>query len=157
MSPNEIFDEMVAGLGELLGREFTRDDDGTWMLELAAGRVTVCLSFRRESGQALAFARIGELPECEPAFAEARARALLQANAFWKETGGFTLGLDPETRQLVAVDRRGLAELPSEEHLASWVDALVELVEGVRSDLGRFSDMAEIEAEGGLAEEEALA
>jgi hypothetical protein len=75
---------------------------------------------------------VGELPEDE--YSGERALALLALDELGAGHAGFTLSMDPETRRVVAHDRRGVEAVDSADRLAVWVESLVDLVKGIRHD-----------------------
>jgi hypothetical protein len=82
------------------------DPDESGIYTLFVGEdVPVFLQMAEDGGEALLFAGIGTIPEAQ---AGATCRALLQANHFWVETGGFTLALIPNTLNVLLIARQRL-------------------------------------------------
>lgn len=148
MNVSEQFDLLVGDLAALSGMTFERDEDGVWQIPMHGGDILVCLAYRPASGQVIAFARVETM--IPGVCAAQRARALLEANAFWRGTDGFTLAMDPETRQLIALDRRAPSFFATVDKLAHYVNVLVTLVEDLRAELRHLNDAAEIAEENGL-------
>lgn len=145
MDRGQMFDQLVEDFGLEAKTSFARGEDGVWQIPARGSDILVCLGYRAASDQVIAFARVEELRP--GGYDEPRARALLEANAFWRGTSGFTLALDRETDQLVALDRRSPAYFTSVEVLACYVNSLVQLVEELRDELRHLQDAAEIEEE----------
>lgn len=142
MSEREQFDAMVGDFARAVGRTFERDEDGLWTIP--AGGVPVHAVYEEKTGLVITFVRIGEMmPEH---YSEIWARGLLEANAFWGESRGFTFALDHETGSLVVHDRRPFSYFPSAEHLAGYVNDLVELVVETVRQLTDLEDSLETEA-----------
>ncbi len=80
------------------------DDSGLYTL-FVGDDVPVFLQLAEDGGEALLFAGIGTIPEAQ---AGETCRALLQANHFWVETGGFTLALVPNTLNVMLIARQVL-------------------------------------------------
>ena len=145
MNEGAKFNALVEDFGRAAGMTFECDADGLWRIPAHGGDVTACLVYREASGQVIAFAPVEELRPAR--HAAERARALLEANAFWSGTNGFTLALDPDERRLVAMDRRAPDYFSSVERLAGYVNALAELVVELRFNLRHFAEADEIAAE----------
>ena len=139
------FDALVEDFGLAAGMTFERDADGLWRIPAHGGEVTAYLAYREASGQVVVFAPVEKLRPRR--HAAERARALLEANAFWDGTNGFTLALDPDERLLVAMDRRAPGYFSSVGRLAGYVNALAELVVELRFNLRHFDEAAEIAEE----------
>ena len=151
MSEGAKFDALVEDFGRAAGMTFERDADGLWRIPARGGDVTACLAYREASGQVIAFAPVEKLRPAR--HAAERARALLEANAFWDGTNGFTLALDPDERLLVAMDRRAPGYFTSVERLAGYVNVLAELVVELRLNLRHFEEADEIAEELGGRED----
>ena len=142
MSEREQFDAMVEDFARAVGRTFERDGDGLWTI--MAGGVPVHGVYEEKTGLVVTFVRIGEMMTEQ--YSETWARGLLEAHAFWGESRGFTFALDPETGSLVVHDRRPLSYFPTAEHLAGYVNGLVELVGETVRQLTDLEDAMETEA-----------
>ncbi len=80
------------------------DESGLYTL-FVGDDVPVFLQLAEDGSEALLFAGIGTIPEAQ---AGATCRALLQANHFWVDTGGFTLALIPNTLNVMLIARQAL-------------------------------------------------
>lgn len=151
MERGQQFDQLVEDFAQTVKTIFTRGEDGVWQIPVQGGDILVCLVYRPATEQVIAFSRVATLI---PGSCDAeRARALLEANAFWRGSAGFTLCMDPETRELLVLDRRAPDYFASVESLAYYVNSLATQVDELRAELESLEDAAEIEAE--LADEEA--
>lgn len=142
----ERFAQLMDDLAAEIGAPLAAGNDGTrWTVPLFGGQVSVNVSYRTATGQVVAFALVEPL---QPSVcAEARARTLLEMTAYGAETNGFTLGLDPETHDLIACGRRGAARFADPSALADWIGDLAELVQDLRAALTEMDDVAEAVAE----------
>ncbi len=111
------------------------DEDGTFTL-LIGDQAPMFLQIGEESDEVLLFAPLGSLP------AEQAARgstALLQANHFWVETGGFTLSMVPSTLSVMLVARRRIEPPGAADTLFDLVDRFAAAAAVWR---GRVADLA---------------
>jgi hypothetical protein len=88
-----------------------QDEDGMYTLQLGEG-APLFLMIADETDEVLLFGGVGKLQEES---AGAASMALLRANHFWTETGGFTLCLVPDALDVLLVARRRLNESPAED------------------------------------------
>ena len=116
------------------------------------GTVEVEMEYIEEAHVVVAWAVVGYAPD--DGYAADRAKALLELNAIDAPNGGFSLSLDPETRRFVAHDSRPAELFESADNIAGWVDALVELVKGVRDDFADRFPCSDILPDDGEDEEE---
>lgn len=152
MDRGQWLDQLVEDFALAAKSTFTRGEDGVWQIPVRGGDILVCLAYRPATEQVVAFSRVATLV---PGSCDAeRARALLEANAFWRGSAGFTLCMDPETRELLALDRRAPGYFASVESLAYYVNCLATQVEELRAELESLEDAAEIETELADAEEQ---
>ena len=121
MTKHEQFDGLIAGLKGLMGCDFELDAEGLWAVPLASG-LTMHVGYREDLDQVIAFARLGEL-EAGEGF-ETVAACLLSANAYWRDTRGFTISLDPDTGALMLHDRRSAEYFAAPEELRAYADRL---------------------------------
>lgn len=149
------FEQVLAEFGEKLGTKLELVDDRCNFI--IDGTVEVEIDYYSDAEYLVAWSTVGELPE--DGFSGARALALLAMNELGSLRAGFTLSMDAETRRVVAHDRRGVEAVDSADRLAVWIDALVDLVRGIRSDFAkRFpfdGDDADSEADAGSEGKEA--
>jgi len=147
MSENrEIFVQMMDDLATELGTELRFGKDGTsWIVPLFGEAVSVNISYRPETDKVVAYALVEALEDV-PA-AEARARALLAMTAFNVGTHGFTLGVDPDTRDLVAFGRRAAGRFEDLSALSNWICDLGELAQSLRLALTDVEDATPVSGE----------
>lgn len=114
--------DWAQALRELAGRlgmaSLQPDEDGTFTL-LIGDQPPMFLQIGEESDEVLLFAPLGSLP---PEQAAQGSTALLQANHFWVETGGFTLSMVPSTLNVMLVARRPIQQPDAAEALFDLVD-----------------------------------
>ena len=94
------------------------------------GSLIVNLELLPESGKLLAWAAVGRLGDDENA--AARAAYLLSVNDTSFIESGFVTALDSRNGEVIAHDIRDLGWFDGADRLAAWIEALVELVRGVR-------------------------
>lgn len=121
MTKRERFDGLMAGVKGLAGGDFDLDAEGLWAVPLAGG-LTMHLGYREDMDQVIAFARLGELKAGEGF--ETVAACLLSANAYWRDTRGFTISLDPDTGALMLHDRRPADYFAAPEDVLAYADRL---------------------------------
>lgn len=143
MNEREQFDLMVQDFAHDVGRTFAQDADGVWTIP-AGGGVPVHVVYSEEARQVITFVRLGEM--LPGPFSAVWARGLLEANAFWDRSRGFTFALDHETGSLVVHDRRPYAYFMTPRHLAGHVNALAELVTETVRQLADLCEMSEEES-----------
>ena len=176
MNEREQFDLMVQDFAHDVGRTFAQDADGVWTIP-AGGGVPVHVVYSEEARQVITFVRLGEM--LPGPFRAVWARRLLEANAFWDRSRGFTFALDHETGSLVVhdrrpfsvpgkpqndyaasfeaakpvLDRRPYAYFMTPRHLAGHVNALAELVTETVRQLADLADLCEMSEEESTEEE----
>jgi len=92
-------------------------------------RMDVNLLADAESEHLIGWTSLGLI---DPAGAEGALRALLQANLFWKATGGGTLALVPESDEVLLTLRRPLGSLDV-DGLRDVIETLVERFAGLEA------------------------
>ena len=125
------FKKVLAEFGRMNGHDLALDEEGACDFDVD-NAVIVNLRALEQSGQIVAWATIGELPEDD--LAGARAAYLLTINDLGVGTHGFTLGMDEDERRLVVHDRRKADVFVTVNELAAWVDDLVETVSRIRRE-----------------------
>ena len=151
MNEHRQFDLMVQDFAHDVGKAFVQDAEGIWTIP-AGGGVPVHVVYDEAVRQVIAFVRLGEM--MPGPFRAVWARGLLEANAFWDRSRGFTFALDHETGSLVVHDRRPFAYFMSSYHLAGYVNALADLVWETVRQLTDLEDLCEMAAEEKTADEE---
>ena len=119
--------DLVAALARQLGIEgLALDDDGLRAFEIGE-KMTVHLQADPASHEFVLYAVAGSLPADPPA---ARLLELLNANRFWRDTGGATLSVDDERPPRVIMARRvswvGTTPAEFNEAFATFVDYLAD-------------------------------
>ena len=130
MNGREQLEQVLAEFGEKTGFEIKLEEDRCNFI--VDGVVEIELDYYADSAMLVAWSDVGELPEDE--YSGERALALLALDELGAGHAGFTLSMDPETRRVVAHDRRGSEAVDSADRLAGWIEALVDLVKGIRHD-----------------------
>jgi hypothetical protein len=128
MDIREQFEQVLAEFGDKMNCRL-KLEDGRCSFTVD-GAVEIEIDYYDEAEAVVAWSTVGELPE--DALSRDRALALLAINELGSGHAGFTLSMDPETRRVVAHDRRGAEAVDSADRLAVWMDALVDIVKGVR-------------------------
>lgn len=129
MDARETFEGLLAEFNAASGLKAELDEQNAAVLEF--GDVIVNLQLLPESGQVLAWSTLGFLGDDENA--DIRLARLLQLNDHLGENGGFAFSFDPDDTDRVLVhDFRSLAFLANADVLATWIEALVDLVEQTR-------------------------
>ena len=99
--------DTLGGLAARLGlAALQADADGTYTL-LIGEQPPIFLQVAEQGDEVLLFGPLGSLPAEQ---AGEGSTALLQANHFWVETGGFTLSMVPGTLNVMLVARRRIEE-----------------------------------------------
>ena len=126
----ESFSISLDDFGKKLGMELYLED-GRCSFNID-GTIDVELNYIYDAHVVIAWANVGYAPEDD--FQEERARALLALNELAAPNGGFSISMDPETRMVIAHDHRPAELFDSADRIAAWIDALVDLVNHIRSD-----------------------
>ena len=128
----ESYENLLAEFSRESGIEVERGKDSlTATLAVGDdGALIVNLELLPESGKLLAWAAVGRLGDDENA--AARAGYLLSVNDVSLIESGFVISLDPRTDEVVAHDVRELGWFDGADRLAAWIEAIAELVRGVR-------------------------
>jgi hypothetical protein len=100
--------ELVTGLAGRLGLAGLEPDEAGLYSLFIDGGLPVFMQFTTDGAGVVLFAGLGTI---EAGNAGAACRALLEANHFWTETGGFTLCLIPGTLNLMLVGRERVQHL----------------------------------------------
>ena len=125
------FANVLAEFGALVKQKLVlgEDDTATFMVD---DEVIVNLQYLDNADAVVAFAPVGAFGGTDAPDAGEKALALLRLCELGGPTEGFTLALDADADLVLAMDRRGAAELSSVDSLAAWMDALVRAVRAVR-------------------------
>ena len=132
MTKKEQFDGLIARAKGLMGFDFELDAEGLWAVPLASG-LTMHIGYRDDLDQVVAFARFGEL-EAGEGF-ETIAACLLSANAYWRNTQGFTISLDPDTGALMLHERRSAEYFTAPEEIRAYADRLDTVARELREQM----------------------
>ncbi len=125
------FEDVLAEFGELVKQNLALDEDGTATFTVD-DEVIVNLQYLDDADAVVAFAPVGAFGGTDAPDAGEKALALLCLCELGGATEGFTLALDEDADLVLAMDRRGVAELASADSLAAWLDSLVRAVRAVR-------------------------
>ena len=122
---------MLAEFGALVKQRLAlgEDDTATFTVD---DEVIVNLQYLDNADAVVAFAPVGAFGGTDAPDAGEKALALLRLCELGGPTEGFTLALDADADLVLAMDRRGAAELSSVDSLAAWMEALVRAVRAVR-------------------------
>lgn len=156
MTDRELFAEVMKDLGRELGRDFSTDEN-EWTIPLFGGNVNVCLRYAEESNLVLALVPVTPLAG-KPFSMAPRNWLLLEMNAFFRESAGCTLAVDPETGMLTAVDRRAVRYFPSAGAVGNYVRKLGEFARTLKHEVRSLEDRVEMAIESQInAEDEGRA
>ena len=125
------FANVLAAFGELVKQKLALDGDGTATFTVD-DEVIANLQYLDNADAVVVFAPVGAFGGTDAPDAGEKALALLRLCELGGPAEGFTLALDTDADLVLAMDRRGAAELSSVDSLAAWVDALVRVVRAVR-------------------------
>ena len=125
------FANVLADFGALVKQKLTLDGDGTATFTVD-DEVIANLQYLDNADTVVVFAPVGAFGGTDAPVAGEKALALLRLCELGGPAEGFTLALDADADLVLAMDRRGAAELSSVDSLAAWVDALVRVVRAVR-------------------------
>ena len=125
------FEDVLAEFGALVKQKLAlgEDDTATFTVD---DEVIVNLQYLDNADAVVAFAPVGAFGGTDAPDAGEKALALLRLCELGGPTEGFTLALDADADLVLAMDRRGAAELSSVDSLAAWMEALVRAVRAVR-------------------------
>jgi hypothetical protein len=135
---------IIAELATSLGLDLLEPDEAGLYTLLIDGGLPVFLRLTPERDGVVLFAGLGTLAADR---AGAASRALLEANHFWTETGGFTLCLVPGTLNLMLVGRERTEAL-AQEGLFPLFDRFVSAATVWRHRLPTIADNAPTAAVG---------
>ena len=124
----ESFNISLDEFGKTLGLELVLED-GKCIFTVDE-TIDVEIDYVEDAHVVIAWATVGLAPE--DYLMEQRARALLALNELDAPNGGFSVSMDPETRLVVAHDHRPAELFDSADHIAAWIEALVDLVNLIR-------------------------
>ena len=125
------FANVLADFGALVKQKLTLDGNGTATFTVD-DEVIANLQYLDNADTVIVFAPVGAFGGTDAPDAGEKALALLRLCELGGPAEGFTLALDADADLVLAMDRRGAAELSSVDSLAAWVDALVRVVRAVR-------------------------
>ena len=125
------FANVLADFGALVKQKLALDGDGTATFTVD-DEVIANLQYLDNADAVVVFAPVGAFGGTDAPAAGEKALALLRLCELGGPAEGFTLALDADADLVLAMDRRGAAELSSVDSLAAWVDALVRVVRAVR-------------------------
>ena len=135
--------KLLKSLGKSLGLKNLILDDNNHCILLFDEKIVLNLELKEETERLVVYAYVGEVPleDRENVF-----ECLLEANCFWKETGGATIGIDKQSQTIVlaySVDLPLKKPEAFEENLASfvevvetWVDRLEKMAQAAAEVLG---------------------
>ena len=125
------FSNVLAEFGVLVKQKLALGEDDTETFTVD-DEVIVNLQYLDNADAVVAFAPVGAFGGTDAPDAGEKALALLRLCELGGPTEGFTLALDADADLVLAMDRRGAAELSSVDSLAAWMEALVRAVRAVR-------------------------
>ena len=128
MTLYDSFNMVLNEFGKTLGTELVLED-GKCLFTID-GAIDVEIDYYEEAETVVAWAPVGIAPEDE--YQAERACALFALNELDAPNGGFSVSMDPETRLVIVQDHRPAELFDSADRLATWVGALVDLVNLIR-------------------------
>lgn len=127
----ELFTSLLSDFGRNMGEQLELTDDScAFMVD---GEVILNVQVLPDEEMVVLWSTVGILPEDE--YSCDRARYLLEKQDFWRDTSGFTVGLDAEERRVVCHDIQEVSKLDTLDALAAWFDLLVEVIRRIRKDM----------------------
>jgi len=153
MTEAETFSLMMDDLAAELGTELRFGADGSkWIVPLQDGAIALDVTYRAATGYVIVWAQVDALAAVEDGgdddYREALYRTLLATTAFGAQTHGFTLAVDPDTRDLVALGRRPARRIADLSDLANWLADLGNLVRDLRLVLTDIESTVALGGEG---------
>ena len=125
----DSFQQVLADFGKIMGMELAMNENRcNFMVD---GTVEVEIDYIEEAEEAVAWSSVGYA--VEDGFQEQRARALMELNELDAHNAGFTISMEPENRMVIVHDHRPLEMFEDADHVAAWINSLVELVNGIRT------------------------
>ena len=128
MTSYDSFNMVLNQFGETLGAELALKDGKC--IFTVDGNIDVVIDYYEEADVVVAWSAVGIAPEDE--YQAERARVLFALNELDAPNGGFSVSMDSETRLVIVQDHRPVELFDSEDRLAAWVEALVDLVNLIR-------------------------
>lgn len=129
----QAFQSLLASLGQSIGLpDLAPDDEG--YCALSFDDLMVHLQYDPAQDELLAFARLGEIDDDEPAELYAR---MLAANLFWQGTGGATLGVQPEDGMVFLCRKTPLGPL-DDGGFQQLLEQFVNTADSWRGEVARF-------------------
>ena len=125
----ESFQQALADFGEKMGMQLALNENRCNFT--VDGTVEVEIDYIEEAEEVVAWSPVGYA--VEDGFQEQRARALMELNELDAKNAGFTISMDPENRMVVVHDHHPAEMFENADHVAAWIDSLVELVNGIRT------------------------
>ncbi|MBQ6472864.1 MAG: type III secretion system chaperone [Victivallales bacterium] len=141
MELRDSFNETLAEFGQTLDAALALQDGHCSFT--VDGTVSVQLEYLDESNTVIAWSTIGIAPE--DGYQYDRARFLLALNELGAANDGFSFGLDPNTRHIIAHDHRPAELFDSADRLAAWLESLVEIVTRIRHEFAVQFPCADID------------
>lgn len=132
MNEREQCDELLRRFGGLCDQQLSLGELNDCSFRFGETNELGHFQYLERSAQLVLWATVGFLPPDR--FAPLRMARLMQMQDLGGDSGGFTLGTEPETGRVVAVARRAPAELDSAS-LAGWVDELDKALGRIRQAL----------------------
>ena len=125
----DSFQQALADFGEKMGMELALNENRCNFT--VDGTVEVEIDYIEEAEEVMVWSPVGYA--VEDGFQEQRARALMELNELDAPNAGFTISMEPENRMVIAHDHRPLEMFEDADHVAAWIDALVQLVNRIRT------------------------
>lgn len=125
----ESFQQVLADFGKIMGTELAMNENRCNFT--VDGSVEVEIDYIEEAEEVVLWSSVGYA--LEDGFQEQRARALIELNELDAPNAGFTISMEPEGRMVVVHDHRPLEMFENADHVAAWINSLVELVNLIRT------------------------
>ncbi|MBQ7178835.1 MAG: type III secretion system chaperone [Victivallales bacterium] len=125
----ESFQQVLADFGKIMGTELAMNENRCNFT--VDGSVEVEIDYIEEAEEVVLWSSVGYA--LEDGFQEQRARALIELNELDAPNAGFTISMEPEDRMVVVHDHRPLEMFENADHVAAWINSLVELVNLIRT------------------------
>lgn len=94
----ENYKRYITDLGKSLKIDDLKADEDNYCCLRFDDKITVHIQYNKESDNVMLFAQLGIIDEDKTVHLYPR---LLQANLFWQGTGGATIGVDEESREVL--------------------------------------------------------
>lgn len=122
----EHYKYLIRGLGDKIEVKDLAPDEEHYLCLSFDENVVIHFQYHPELSQVMLFSVVGTLKGREEL--DKYFKDLLQANLYWQETAGATLGIDGETDEILITHKKDIYNL-NEDHFYRFIETFVNISE----------------------------